>query len=553
MSDLKSAMLQRISSSLQRKSITSCSRWAQAYRVMGTRGMAGYWSFKYHPWAREMHDADAELIVGQKAAQMAYTETALNRVFYQMDVHGVDCLYLLPNQHPDARDFSAARFDPAINLSPHLKQMFSNVKNIGHKQAGAVNLYVRGSRSESGLKSIPVGLIVFDEVDAMYQDNIPLAMERTSGQLEKQYIMISTPTVDNFGINVYFQDTSQEVFTFRCPHCSRHTTLDFPECLVVTAESLSDPKISESHLICNECKHILDHKAKVEWLAKGKWAATREGQTARGFKISQLYSMAVTPVDLAKAVIRAKNSAADEQELYNSKLGEPHIVDGSSITQEQVIGAIRSYRKAEVVKKDPSRIRTMGIDVGKWFHVEIDEWILPTGRFGPDLNVNAKCKVILETKVLSIEQLTQLMRQYEIDVAVIDAQPERRLAKEFCDRFLGRAYLCFYSSGIRNKNITKSADIYDPMVSVDRTSWLDLSQGRFISGTIILPADTSDEYKDQVQKLYKIHQKDTNGNPTGKYLSKDKMDHFAHARNYAEIGLPLAASVATNKDIGSFL
>lgn len=552
MNDLQSAMLTRIAASLQRKSITSCSRWAQAYRVMGTRGMAGLWTFKYHPWLREMHDCKVEKIVGQKAAQMGYTECALNLVFFKMDVHGIDCLYLLPNQHPDARDFSAARFDPAISLSPHLTNLFSNVKNIGHKQAGAVNLYVRGSRSESGLKSIPVGLIIFDELDEMEQDNIPLAVERTSGQLERQFMMISTPTVDNFGINREFLETTQEFFSFPCPHCSRWTQLFFPECLVITADNITDASIEQTHLICNECKHPLDHKTKFEWLAKGKWVPKIEGPSARGFKISQLYSSTIRPPDLGRAWLRAQTSAADEQEFYNSKLGEPHIVDGHSVTVEQINNSLRTYKQAEVVRNTNGRVRTMGVDVGKWFHVEIDEWIIKDSM-GPDLNVHARCKVLKETKVLDIAQLAQLMRQYEINVCVIDAQPERRKAKEFADMFPGHVYMCFYSTGVKGKHISTSPDPYDPIVSVDRTMWLDLSQGRFTNGTIILPMDTSEEYRDQVSKLRRIYGKDASGNPVGKYISVDNNDHFGHARNYAEIALPLAASRAMNTDIGSFL
>src|SRR5262249_14884021 len=163
--------------------------------------------------------SDAELNVGQKAAQMGFTETVLNIVFYHIDVKAVDCLYVLPAKTPDASDFSAARFDPALESSPHLANLFSDVKNVGHKRAGTATLYVRGSRSRAGLKSIPTGLIILDEVDEFDQENIPLAMERAAGQVEKMVWMISTPTIDNFGINKYYLQSSQNHFHFKCPCC----------------------------------------------------------------------------------------------------------------------------------------------------------------------------------------------------------------------------------------------------------------------------------------------------------------------------------------------
>jgi phage terminase large subunit GpA-like protein len=213
-------MRERIASGLKRKSVTSCSKWAETYRFVD-KPYVGNWSFRYLPWQRGMHDSDAPLNVGQKSAQAGYTETVLNRTFYMIDVKGVDCLYVLPSSTPDASDFSASRFDSALDLSPHLAAMFSDVKNIGHKRAGSSNLYIRGSRSRSQLKSIPVGFIVLDELDEMEQDNIPLALQRTAGQFESQVWMLSTPTIPDEGINKYFKTSNQEHFFFKCPGCSR--------------------------------------------------------------------------------------------------------------------------------------------------------------------------------------------------------------------------------------------------------------------------------------------------------------------------------------------
>lgn len=517
---------------------------------MGTP-FPGPWRFTHHPWAREVHDARAEKVVVMKAAQMAFTETALNRVFFNMDVRKLDCLYLLPASKPDAADFSVGRFDPAISLSPQLTHLFSNVKNVNLKQAGAVNLYVRGSRSEAGLKSIPVSIIIFDELDEMAQKNIPLAEERASGQLIREFFYISTPTIPNYGISARYDRSTQEIFTFKCPLCSRHTDLSFPDCLVMTAESIDDPKIKDTHLICKECQGILPHESKVEWLADGIWRPTNESANARGFSISQLYSMTVQPWKLTESYLKAQTNAADEQEFYNSKLGVPHIVDGASLSIDDLDSCIHGYRKEDSIRKTTSRLRTMGVDVGKLLHVEIDEWIV-TGSMSSDLNVLSTSKVILERECKSFDELDQLMRQYQVNMCVIDAQPERRKAKEFADRFPGHVKMCQYARGVVGKDITVSKDPYNPVISVDRTSWLDLSQGRFLTKSIMLPVNTSDRYKKQLQTLVRRLETDPSGNPVARYFNTSD-DHFAHARNYAEIALPLAASITSNTDVKAFL
>lgn len=165
MSTLTELIAEQVASGLKRKSVTSCSRWAETYREMGTP-FPGPWRFDHHPWLLEMHDAEEDLLIGQKAAQMGYTEWAMNTAFFSMDIFGYDVLYILPSSD-DASDFSSGRFDPALELSPHLRNFFADVNNVGLKRAGNNILYVRGSRSRSKLKSVPTPVMIYDEVDEM--------------------------------------------------------------------------------------------------------------------------------------------------------------------------------------------------------------------------------------------------------------------------------------------------------------------------------------------------------------------------------------------------
>ena len=508
----------------------------------------GHWSFKYHPWLKEIHDCKAESIVGQKAAQMGYTETALNLTFFKIGVERIDCLYLLPATHPDATDFSSSRFDVALELSPTLANLFSDVRNVGHKRAGTANLYVRGSRSRSGLKSIPVGFIIFDELDEMEQDNIPLAMERMSGQRNAQDFKLSTPTVDDFGINRYFKDSTQEHFFFPCPLCGRQTELIFPECLVITAERITDERIKDSHIICKECKGVLHHEEKHNFLSNGIYVPSYPGRAARGFQVNQLYSSAIAgrPDNLARAYLSSLDDPASEQEFFNSKLARTHVVDGAKVTDADLNSCMASHKIGPA--KDRSFI-TMGVDVGRWLHVEIDEWLAGANPNNIDINAIAMCKPLYIGKVLNFDELATLFQEYGVYFAVIDAQPERRKVYEFAMRFPGRVRACFYGNSVQTKQLQVPSDpLAEPLVTVDRTSWLDVSLGRFRSKRIALPADTSLEYKSHIKNLVRIYRKDDKGNPIGAYVNTGD-DHFAHARNYAEIALPLAMNVGVTTTI----
>lgn len=543
MHNLEDLIATQVAAGLKRKSVTTPARWAETYRVMGG-SFPGSFGFRHHPWLREMHETKAERNVGQKAAQVGYTEWAMNMVFFSIDVKGIDSLYILPTEG-DASDFSAARFDPALELSPHLKGMFSDVKNVGLKRAGQASLYVRGSRSRSKLKSIPAGCIVFDEVDEMYQKNITLAEERASGQLFKQNIKLSTPTVDGFGINGYFQDSTQEHFHFKCPRCGVWTELEFPACLEITAEGKSDSKIKNSYLKCQKCSGTLNHKEKPDWLAQAKFVPQYTDRDMRGFYVNQLYSPTIAPWEFALSYLRSLEDPTDEQEFWNSKVGVPHVIGDARINDALIQACTGNYKNGSMPQQ---RYVTMGIDVGKHIHWIVCEWILPSRRTpGLDINDEARCRILAFGVCDEWGELDRTMHKFSVLSAVVDRHPETRNARSFCTRFFGRAYMCMYGRGVNGKHIHPGKDD-EHTVSVDRTTWLDQSLGRFHNQTVAVPVDLSDDFKKQIKEPIRVYERDANGNPVGRYVNVNA-DHFAHAFNYAEIALPFAVGQGAAHDL----
>lgn len=543
------SMVKTIQHGLARKSISSCAKWAEKYRQMG-KPFPGPWGWKHHPWLLEMHNSKAAINIGRKASQMGFTEWALNRALYSIDIERMTVLYVLPNKTPDATDFSASRFTPALEMSEHLSRVFTDVDNVGHKRAGEVSLFIRGSQSRAGLKSLPVGGIVFDEVDEMNQDNIPLGEARVDGQEKFWILKISTPTREKVGINVDFMQSTKEHFFFKCPGCSRSIELVFPESLVITADRIDDPRINDSHLICTSCKKILPHESKVEWMNENNfWVPTATGFEARGWYINHMYSMAKAgqPARIAAKTILAQTSIAHEIELYNSDMGLPHTPKGSQITDEELDACSRPYSKGTVRSE---RLVTMGVDVGiRKNYIEIAEWILPPHFRTGDPNVECIQRILQISTNPDFTYLDWLMNEYNVTMCVIDAQPERRSALHFCMRNVGRAYMCFYAVGIRGKLIHKSEDP-EPTLSVDRTSWIDMSLGRFRYRTTMIPADIGNEYRDQIKVPVRMYRFDKDGQEEAYYVS-DADDHFAHAHTYNEIALVPALKIGSNQGMDS--
>lgn len=541
---------QSLAQALVRKSSTSASRWAENYIVMGMP-VPGPLRFTRFPWSREMHDQDSDW-VGKKAAQMAYTAAALNRSLYMMDVRGISVLYMLPKRSPDATDFSRTKFDTLLENSEHLNRMFSKVRNVGHKQAGSADFFLRGSRSRSGAKSISVGVKVFDEFDEMSQRNVTLAMERSAGYdlKDTQTIYISTPTLPGFGIDLLFAQSSQGIFVFRCPGCSKLIDLTFPESLVITADHYShQDDLKRSHLICKECRKVLPHESKYLWLNTGYWEHQRKADL-KGYDINQMYSSTVVPWKIAESYLKAQDGdEAEEQELYNSKLGKAHQTKDSAVTDEMINQCMRSHRKTD--KPPHGALVTMGCDVGKKLHVHIAEWLLPPG-FVPDkdLNMLATKRVLWEGKVDTFSELADLKRRWQSLFTVIDVDPETRKAFEFCENFAGHAAMCRFTRGLSQRNVR--FDEAEHMIQARRSSWLDLSQGRYKDTRILLPADLSAEYRTQIKCLVRKPEKDENGNTVVKYVSTGA-DHSAFASLYCEIALPFAVSFQSGEDVHKLL
>ncbi len=554
-SELLLELRESISEGLRSRTLSQCSRWASHRRVMGG-DFAGAYGYKYHPWVREIHDSQAGFNTAMKAAQMGITEVAINIAFYMIDVRKKDVLYVLPTEK-NASDFAKGRFNVALLYSPYLKQIFTDTNTIALKQAGGVTLYIRGSRGDSNLKSVPVSTLILDELDEMDQKQIWLALERLSGHLEKSVWAISTPTVPKYGIHKLYLQGSQEHYMFQCPHCSKWTELTWPDCMEICGETVTDPRIKESYLKCKECQHKLEQENKPDWLAQGKWDATVDNDgDHRSWYINQLYSYTVTPREIVLAHFRGFGDEAALCEFHNSKLGEPFIPDGGQVTEIELDSSIANYSK-----KDPNiqpitggdRVITMGVDQGKLNHVVIVEYFF--NDYGFDINAAAFAKVLWEGKVPGekFEELDRLMRTWQVIGCVIDADPQINDARRFARRFPGYVHLCRYRRGQTGKEVAVTEeDGGSPIATVDRTNWLDCTLGRYHSDRIQLPIDVSLEYREHMKNLIRTYDKDENNNPRATYITTGS-DHFAHALNYAEIALPFAASIVTNRDVGRFL
>src|SRR5690606_7672047 len=165
---------------------------------------------------------------------------------------GEDLLYVLPNSNL-VGDFSKGRLEPIINQSPELVDIWKEA-NVGFRQTnGSASMYIRGSKSEAGLVSIPLGHAVIDEYDRCNTNTMALVHKRFSAREQFYLMALSTPTLPEFGIDEIYRQGSQEQFLFPCPHCGKRIGLLWPESVVVCGEHYLDEDCERSYFKCHEC------------------------------------------------------------------------------------------------------------------------------------------------------------------------------------------------------------------------------------------------------------------------------------------------------------
>ena len=77
-------------------------------------------------------------------------------------------------------------------------------------------------------------------------------------------------------------------------------------------------------------------------------------------------------------------------------------------------------------------------------------------------------------------RFAELMAEWQVLYAVMDADPELNAARGFCRKFEGYAATCRYRFVKEAREIVVAGkDTGAPMLTVDRTYWLDAALGRF--------------------------------------------------------------------------
>lgn len=531
---------------------------------MGLRVDARPFTLTGREYVRQIIRDNSAEIVCPKAAQMAYTVTAITKSLHNIGLRRWNGLYLLPVK-TGAIPFVQARIDPVIESNPVLDANFSKVDNRLHKQTTqGVNLYIRGTNILRELQEIPVDFEIWDERDRMVDqigDMSPLeeARHRMDGSTVRKLLILSTPTVEGYG--VYAEDawdaSDQHRWEVPCPGCNRYQVLNFNDPGIDYTNVKLGDRAEECVIECAFCKREIRDEERPDMNGDGRWVAGNLEGKIRGYHISQLNSPTQPLYEIMKAYFSGLRDARRMKSFWNQNMGRPYAAPGDKITAELLDSCrMQGYRMGGI----PNSFVSVGIDVGSQLHV----WCWHFDRFGRKMLWQIK-------RFQRWDDLDNFLGGLTSWTGVIDAHPEKTKAHDLAVKYHGKLRIGFSDDRMQ----ASEAASFFPMktgeagrVNIDRNMALDNFIHDYMNGQVILPTDARDLgetmpkkewngfYHQQVQ-MVKVEEENTKGQIVSRWKHNGQPDHWHHAGMMATVAammkpslvIPAGLSSAMNRNV----
>jgi hypothetical protein len=483
-----------------------------------------------------IRDYSAEIWI-PKAAQMAYTVTALTRTLHNVTERNWNGLYLLPLK-TGSKTFVQSRIDPIIESNRNLEAKFGSVDNVLHKQTDKkANLYIRGTNILRELQEIPVDFEIWDEYDRMVIENMPDARHRMDGSTIRQLMVLSTPTVDGYGVysEEGWDNSDQNRWEVPCPGCGRFQVLNWDEpALDYSNLKIGDDKF-DCALECAFCKREIHDHERPAMNGEGRWSAFKPDGRVRGYHISQFNSPTQPLYEIMSDYFAGQRDVRRIRAFWNQNMGRAYTAAGDKITPE-LLDKLR--KPGYIMGGIPSSALSVGIDVGTLIHC----FVWHESRQGH--------KMLYAVKTFRTwPELDTYLSGLTSWKGVIDAHPEKSKAYDLAMKYHGRLWIGFsddrpQAHEMANFGVLKHGEAGH--VTIDKTMALDTLVQAMLKGQVVFPNDARElgehmptkQYNGlyhQMTQMVRIEEEDTKGKIVGRWKKNRNADHWHHAAMFATV------------------
>jgi phage terminase large subunit GpA-like protein len=244
-------------------------------------------SYKDHEYQEAILSDTSVETNTRKCSQVGISEVLARKALGLVNVlQPYTVIYTVPTAH-FAGTFMKTRVDPVIQGSKTMREMVHRTNdNSEMKQFGDSMLYCKGAASSNAPISIPADHLIHDEVDFCDQDVLTQYQSRLTHSPWRKIDRFSTPTLPNFGIDKFFQESRRHYLMVKCDHCnhdfvpSYYDHVKIPgfddDLRKITKYTLTRIRWEEAAVICPHCGKA----PSLQWPHR-RWVCGPSGQPVR--------------------------------------------------------------------------------------------------------------------------------------------------------------------------------------------------------------------------------------------------------------------------------
>jgi len=374
-------------------------------------------------------DRNKEFVL-MKSAQMGATIFVLLKLFWFCLYRSVKACFFFPTQD-DVALLSKDRLYPLVMSNPELADAVQDTDTIGFKKVGAKSsLYMRHLGGVASKDSTPFDMLAFDEVRLMNAADIDQARERVSHSIFKWIMQVSTAGYPHADIHRQFIQGTQNYWHSKC-NCPDGVILSevWPDCMAITDK--------EIYYRCPRCKMRINDPQ------NGRFIPHNPGVDVSSYHIHQMMSKFISPAEIWRAFTTTQNL----KEFHNAKLGKPYVdAENVPVSTDDLIACENTDILWGPVKGRKSQV-AMGVDqMSGNNYVVIAERQPGKKRIIHYEIIDSMNPMYYEggQRITPFKRLYQLMKEYDVDLCIIDAMPNSNEAIDFARTFPRRVFVAWY-------------------------------------------------------------------------------------------------------------
>lgn len=351
-----------------------------------------------------MDSPEVSMIVAQKSAQIAWTETINNKIGKHAHVDPLGAIIMFSKEDA-AKSFEREKLVPMINATPVLRERINTTRskasgNTWNYKSADNGFFIKlvTSRSPASVKSTAAALLIVEEPDDADsnvggQGNSIKLLEDRGDTFENSTIIFGgTPTIKGLSqVEAAYAKSDQKIYLVPCHECGDFHELDFDYLQCRDYEDGYKHEVygtqnpETAYYTCPHCGAIWDDYQKNRNVTTAKshhqkgWQP-RERSPIPGFRFNALMSpfhgarFAKLMAKKLEALDKlAKGDDTDWIAFVNTRMGLPYEFGGSNIDVDSLKAKAQDYPEGTVPAS--GLILTAGVDVQHdRLHILIRAW-----------------------------------------------------------------------------------------------------------------------------------------------------------------------------------